>query len=268
MRSPAASFDLRAVLSDEITNAIAELSTTPVRPKPVHRCRLHIKRARALARVGRACAPGLSDVFNETARGVMRALAQTRDLAALGDYARALSKRSGKKQAAALLIVSEKFDAMRAATPPLNLESVRAGLRDLLALAQVWPEASARQIEKGADRIAWRARVACKRGRGADAPARRHDWRKREKDRLYAAMLLGKAWPDDRQRRIGRGTRLGEVLGRERDALLLIERLEREPGLAGTLKNTERALAALRERCAKLAPRADRLGAKLHRGGA
>ncbi|MEJ0060385.1 MAG: CHAD domain-containing protein [Terricaulis sp.] len=186
---------MRAALSDEITKAIAELNETPARPKPVHRCRVHIKRARALARVGRACAPGLSDVFNETARSVMRALAQTRDLAALGEYARTLSKRSGKKQAAALLIVAEKFDAMRAACPPLNLDAIRAGLRDLLALAQVWPEASPRQIEKGADRIAWRARVACRRGRGADAPARRHEWRKREKDRLYAALLLGKAWP-------------------------------------------------------------------------
>ncbi|MEJ0060386.1 MAG: hypothetical protein WDM79_12795 [Terricaulis sp.] len=57
-------------------------------------------------------------------------------------------------------------------------------------------------------------------------------------------------------------------MGRERDALLLIERLEREPGLAGTLQQTGRALAALRERREKLAPRADAIGKRLHRGGA
>lgn len=268
MRSPAATFDLRASLSDEVTTALSELSTAAHSAKALHRCRVHLKRARALARIGRACAPGLSAVFNETARGVMRALAQSRDLTALANTARELAEKAGKKSAAALNTVADNLDNARSALPPLNMEAARTGLRDLLALAQVWPEASPRQIERGAARIALRARRACARGRGAEAPLRRHEWRKREKDRFYAATLLGKAWPGAFRARRKRGERLGHVLGMERDILLLIQRLEADPSLAGSVRQAERALGVLKQRRDKLAPRADALGARMHRDGA
>ncbi|HWA00244.1 MAG TPA: CHAD domain-containing protein [Caulobacterales bacterium] len=268
MRSPAATFDLRAALSDEITSALSELTAAPHSPKALHRCRVHLKRARALARVGRACAPGLASVFNDTARSVMHALAQARDLTALANTARELAKDAGKKRSQALNTVADNLEAARAALPPLNIESARTGLRDLLALAQVWPEASPRQIERGAARIALRARRACARGRNADTPPRRHEWRKREKDRFYAATMLGKAWPEDFPARRKRGEALGHVLGMERDVLLLIQRLETEPGLAGTIRQAERALNVLRGRRDRLAPRADKMGARMHRNGA
>lgn len=267
MRSPGAAFDLRAALTAEIRGALDELNGGAARPKAVHRCRVHLKRARALARIGRACAPGLAAVFNESARGIMRSLAQARDLAALAACARDVSKHAGKKARAALIAVAETLDAARAALPPLNLEAVRVGLRDLLALAQVWPEASARQMHRGAERIARRARRACRRGRGASISAHRHEWRKREKDRLYAVALLGASWPDDRKRRRKSSERLAEALGHERDALLLIHRLEAEPALAAN-RPVGRALAALQLRRQKLARRADRIGALLHRDGA
>ena len=56
------------------------------------------------------------------------------------------------------------------------------------------------------------------------------------------------------------------ALGRERDALLLIERIEAEPALAGAEKAARRALTALAARRAKLARAADKLGARLHAG--
>ena len=268
MRSPGATFQLRAALSDEIRGAMHELSATDARPKAVHRARVHLKRARALARLGRDCAPGLSAVFNESARAIMNVLAQSRDLAALSGAAREMGKRCTKKERRALNAVADTLDAQRSALAPINLEPVRAGLRDLLALAQVWPEASPRQIERGAERIARRARRARRRGRGKGIAARRHEWRKREKDRFYAVTLLGEAWPGDRKRRTKQGEKLGEILGRERDALLLMERLHVEPAAAGEVKAAERALAVLKRHRDRLGKRADRVGRRLHRDGA
>lgn len=266
MRSPGPAFDLRAALSHELRDAIEELEHSAGNAKAVHRCRVRVKRARALARVGRACAPGLSAVFNDSARAVMRTLAQARDLVALAEAARLTAKKANKKSATVLGGIAQALSAAAIAAPPLNVEAARSGLRDLLALAQVWPDASARQIQKGASRIARRARVARRRGHASDEPARRHEWRKREKDRYYTSLLLDQSWPGPRRRKIG--DELGDILGHERDALLLIDQLDAEPALAGEGKAPRRALKALRRRCSGLAERADRLGAKLHAGGA
>lgn len=268
MRSPASAFDLRAALSDEVRAAISELEKEPLRPKIVHRCRVRLKRARALARIGRSCAPGLAKVFNESARTLMRSLAQERDLASLADAARGLAKKAKKKDASALEAVAEHLEHARETIAPMNLETIRAGLKDLLALAQVWPEASPRQIARGAERVARRARRARSRGHNSSAPARRHEWRKREKDRLYAVTLLNGAWPADRKRRRKQGEHLADVLGHERDALLLIERIEAEPALAGGEDGAKRALKAIRQRRDKLGARADAIGRDLHAGHA
>ncbi len=268
MRSPAPAFDLRAALSDEIERALSELSEAPLQMKAVHKCRVHLKRARALARVGRACAPGLSAVFNESARSVMNALSQARDLTALSQSAHYLAKRSRGKAAKALARVAESLDAARAALPPPRAEQIRTSVNDLLALARVWPEASPRQIEKGAARVARRARRARRNGRGALEASLRHEWRKREKDRFYAVDLLGKAWPEDRPRRRLRSAALGHVLGEERDVLLLMERIAAAPSLAGDEKAAKRALKTLRRRRLKLAKRGDDMGARLHAGRA
>jgi hypothetical protein len=266
MRSPGPAFDLRAALSQELRAAIEELEASHGRPKGVHRCRVRLKRARALSRVGRACAPGLAAVFNDSARALMRSLAGARDLAALADAARTIAKKAKKRSAAALRMTADTLDAERSYMSPLDIEAASAGIRDLMALAQVWPEASPRQIKRGACRIARRARKARKRGRGADEPARRHEWRKREKDRFYAALLLDDAWPAPRRRKVGE--KLGDILGVERDALLLTERIEHDPNIAGGKKPAQRALRVLRRQCVKQADRADRLGGELHAGGA
>lgn len=266
MRSPGPAFDLRVALSKELRAALEELEDLG-RAKAIHRCRVRLKRARALARVGRACAPGLSAVFNESARGVMRMLARPRELAALAETARQVAAKSGKQNEQALDDVAAALDAERAALSALDITAARNGLRDLAALAQVWPEASPRQIKRGAMRIIRRARRARRRGHGAPQAELRHEWRKREKDRLFAAMLLKEAWPKPRQRKLGE--KLGDALGDERDAQLLIRRLRTDPVLAGADASArKRAIRALKKRRKKLANRADDIGAWLHVSGA
>lgn len=267
MRTPGQAFDLRAALSEELRAAMDELEASSGGPRAVHRCRVRVKRARALARVGSAGAPGLAGVFNETARGVMRTLAQARDLAALAEAARSVSRKTSRKAAAALDTVAENLDAVRMASPALNVEATRAGLKDLLALALVWPEASARQIRRGGERVVRRARRARRRGFKAKRTAPRHEWRKREKDRSYAAQLLDDAWPRPRRRKLGE--RLGKALGEEHDVMLLLGRIEAAPGLAGEeRKAPKRVVKALRRRRKRLARRADRIGGRLHAEGA
>lgn len=268
MRSPGAAFDLRAALSDEIRAAIEQINTAPLKAKAIHRCRVHLKRARALARVGREVAPGLSSVFNDSARALMQALSHARDLAALAQAARIAARKAAKKEAAALRSIADALEARSAATQPPNAETIAAGLRDLMAMAQVWPEASARQIQKGGERIVRRARKARRLSQGSRLAMRRHEWRKREKDRLYAAMLLEGYWPAGTPRRVKANEQLGEALGLERDALLLADALGQEPNLAGDAKSARRASQAIARRLRKLGRRADDLGDKLHAGGA
>jgi hypothetical protein len=114
--------------------------------------------------------------------------------------------------------------------------------------------------------VAKRARRTRRHGRAADEPALRHQWRKREKDRLYAVTLLDGAWPGPRRRK--QSDALGHLLGQERDALLLLERLAAEPTLAGDPHAAERAQNALRKYSARLRKRADKLGGRLHADGA
>jgi hypothetical protein len=261
MRTPGAAFDLRGALSEELRAAIDELETVQSNTRAVHHCRVRVKRARALARVGRACAPGLSSVFVDSARALMRNLALARDTAALCEAARTAAKKSNKQTAAAFETVATSIQETAALQPTLNLEAARAGLKDLLALAQVWPEASHRQIRRGAKRLDRRARRARKRGVESVDPVRRHKWRIREKDRFFAAAILGDAWPGKRNRRTGE--KIGDALGSERDAVLLMERLVAEPELAGEDKAVARTLKTLNQRRSKSARRADALAARM-----
>lgn len=261
MRTPSPTFDLRAALCEELRIAATELETAPLTPRAVHHCRVQIKRARALARVGRTVAPGLSSVFVDSARTLMRALAEARHAAALTEAAKNAAASSKKKAATAFETIAQSLDDDATANAALNLEAARAGLRDLLALAQVWPEASQRQIRKGARRIDRKARRARSRGVSAIDPADRHDWRKREKDRFFAASILGDAWPGKRRRKITR--KIGDALGEERDTLLLMERLVAHPELAGDETAMRRALEELNRRRARYARRADRLAKRL-----
>ena len=259
MRSPEPAFDLRAAMSEELRAAIGELDGAKDNPKAIHQCRVHVKRARSLSRVGRVCAPGLSSVFHDSARALMRNLALARDPAALSEAAHAAANKRSGLQKRALNAVAESLADEMCARPNLNIEAVRAGLKDLLALAQVWPEASPRQIKKGAKRIERRARKARRRGLSTHNPDQRHKWRTREKDRYYAALLLADAWPG--KRKLKKGSQAGDLLGKERDTLLLMERLIFDPDIAGEPRSAGRALKALDRRRRRLHRRANRAGA-------
>ncbi len=259
MRSPVG-FDLRGALMAQLRAASEVLAQAEVSAKNVHEARVRLKRARALARVGMPCAPGLAKLFNQTARAAMAALAHSRDAAALIETAETAAKSAPRKRAAALRALAAALGADGQLAPPPDLAAAAMNLRDLQALAQVWPEASAQQIGKGAERVARRARQARQTGRASKHTDERHHWRKREKDRLYAAALLGKTWP--RARKCKRGEHLTQVLGGERDARRLLERLEAGTVSTGSVAADARATRALQVRLTRLMRKANRLGAR------
>jgi hypothetical protein len=248
-------------MTRELNEALEELNPSNDEPKALHRCRVRLKRARALGQVGKPVAPGLAAVFAESARTVARQLGRARASAALAETARTTAEAAGHRAATALIKTAESLDCMRAEDAALDLDRVRAGIRDLLALAQVWPQPSPRQIRAGAKRIGARAYNARRRGLGANKAALRHRWRKREQERLVAARLLHHAWPGRRWRK--KGEELTHLLGLEHDAAVLLDRLESEPMLAGDPDAARRARRALHKRCAKLKRRADRAAVRL-----
>lgn len=260
MRSPLG-FDLRGALSGELRSAAAMLDIAADDPKAVHRCRVHLKRARALSRVGKQWAPGLAKVFNQTARAAMGALAHSRDAAALIETAEAAEKRSRRKGAAAMRALAAAMTQAGAASVALDLHAASIAIRDLQALAQVWPEASPRQVRAGAKRVSRIARRARENAIGARDANLRHEWRKREKDRLYASEILGKAWPGRRSAKARE--RLCELLGMERDTSRLIERLQAGAVSTGCPDSNARALKALGRQLAKCARKADAVAGRM-----
>lgn len=265
MRQEAEAFDLKAALREELAAAQTALATLDGAPA-VHRCRVAVKRARTLARIGAEGAPGLAEVFNSAARALMADLSAARDLSALASTARAQARKlngaaSGAlKRAAAVL--NDLADA--AGLPAKDVTQQR--LRELIELAEVWPAPTERQVKAGLVTILKRARRAAKRARGKGKPELRHKWRKREKDRHYAALLAGQAWPPKYKRRRGRAQKLTRALGGERELLLLMAKIEQTPDLAGGSKQAAQALRALSDAHRLRARKADRLGKLLHRG--
>jgi CHAD domain-containing protein len=259
MRSPDAAFDLRAALVDEIERAIEIFNANPAKPKAIHKSRVALKRARALVAVGAVSAPGLAEVFDGSARAIMRTLGQARDNWVLKRTALRLSQHVGKRARRELQDLADRVEAYQRTAPAINVESLRAGLKDLLAIAQVWPEASPRQVERGVRQLARRAEKAWRRASKAKA-ADRHAWRKSEQARLYAASLLPEAWPANRPRRRRCCAELAERLGDEHDLALLAQRLAADhPANA-----RPRALRVLHKAKKRLEKRADKLGKRLH----
>jgi hypothetical protein len=255
-------------MADQVFSAFAACSVETLDEKSIHSCRVHLKRARALARMGRDAAPGLCGVINESARDIMHLLSEARDLSALAKAARELGETSGAKARRALQTCASALDQEREALTPPQAGDVRAALRGLLSLAQVWPETTEKHIKLGAERIAWRAREAYRDGAEAKRAELRHAWRKREKDRLYAVDLLDDEWPQNFPKRRASSRALSDCLGREREILLLSDRLKSDPHLAGGLEDARYALSVCAQQKRQSRKKARKLGAKLHRGGA
>jgi CHAD domain len=252
----AAGFSWKAALLVEIEAASRALAD-PDTETAIHQTRVRLKRVRTLARLGRA------DTVSRNARALKYTLSGWRDLTALENAARETATTARRKAAAALIDIATRLSQARLTLGRPAVDDLGAALlllqRDVAAL----PELTGRELRKGARRVARDARRAWRRAARSRNIDARHRWRRREKDRLYAVTILGADWPTKGRRRLN--DELGDLLGRERDARLLLARLKSEP--APHTPAAKAARRALRRAIRRLSRKADGLGARLHRGG-
>lgn len=256
MRAMPPPFSWKAALVSEI-EAAAHALADPDPDQAIHQTRVRLKRVRTLARLGGA------DAISRTARALKYTLSGWRDLAALESAARETAAKARKKGASALIDIAARLSQARITLGRPTVDDLGAALQQLKLDAIGLGDLDARAVRRGAKQVARDARRAWKRAsRTGDVDAR-HRWRRREKDRFYAATLLGPDWPTRRRRRTNEA--LGDLLGRERDARLLLARLKAEPAPHSAAAKSARR--ALKRAIRKLSRRADALGAQLHRGG-
>lgn len=257
---PAPDFRDRLVASVE---GAQESLTRPDPNEAAHRCRVALKRARALTRLARIAAPEAARAFNAQARAVMATMSASRDFAAMADAARLTAAGARPRAKAALLRVAERLTQDASATAPQALKAAKAEIARLLIRAKSFPAVSDEDLAAGAEALRSRAERAFARAFGRSSAERRHDWRKRHKDVQVAAKMLGSAWAGIA--RPQRAAALGQILGAERDLLLLEERIAEDPGLAGGRAEAQKALHSVRLARRVMGAQADRLGARVYR---
>lgn len=258
--TPAPDFRNRLVASVEA----AQNSLKRANPNDAaHRCRVALKRARALTRLARIATPDAARAFNAQAKAVMATMSASRDFAAMAEAARlaATGARPGAK--AALLLAAEQLTQRAAAAAPKALKAAKTEIARLLLRAKAFPALSDKDLAAGAEDLHRRAERAYQRAHGRSAAERRHQWRKRHKDVQLAAKMLGPAWAG--LVRPQRAAALGQILGAERDLLLLEARIATEPSLAGGRTAMGKALHSVRLARRVMGAQADQLGARVYR---
>jgi CHAD domain-containing protein len=258
------SFDLREALRAQLLASVAAFDGMSA-TEAVHRGRTALKRVRALARLGHETAPELAGQIIAGIRPIMRRFSDVRDLDAVAACAKFYGEQEEGRNRRGLMLLARKISKRRSAMNSPPLADAAREIRALVDAAQAWPLVSdPALVHDGARRMAARARKAFRSAQGTKGMEDRHTWRQREKERLYAALLLGDAWPKKLPRRRRRSQRLGELLGLERDTLLLLETLREAPALAGGPDDSDRLQVFLSRRLEKLRKQTDRLGKRLH----
>ena len=228
-----------------------------------HRCRVALKRARALARLARTAAPDAARAFNAQARAVMASLSGARDTAAMADAARLVAAGARPTAKAALGRVAQRLEQDATQSAPQALMAVDAQIARLLIRAKAFPPVSDEELVEGAAALRRRAERAFAKAYGRTGAERRHAWRKRHKDVQVAAKMLGAAWAG--VVRPASAAALNQILGAERDLLLLEERLAHDPALAGGARAAAKARHTVRLARRVLGAHADRIGARVYR---
>lgn len=250
-------FAWKAALLAEIEAAGAALKDTDIE-QAVHQARVRLKRVRTLAKMADA------DAIARAARALKYTLSGWRDLAALESAARDAAGGARRKGAAALTDIAARLSQAHLTLGAPALDDLTDALGRLRRDAEALPDLEPKRVRRALRAVVKEARRAWKRAQAKGDVDARHRWRRREKDRLFAAALVGDDWPV--KRRTTTNDKLGDTLGRERDARLLLARLESEP--APHTPTARHARRALKRHIRKLARKADALGARLHRGGA
>jgi CHAD domain-containing protein len=253
------------VAGEEIAAIQADLSSCHADcDRAVHQARRRFKRLRALLRLAR---PALGVQFaaeNRRWREAGRQLAAKRDAAVLGASFDAMAVRCGDALPEADLAPLRAHLTGEAPSPPGESHDLDRVLQAVFAELDEakerlhgleWPE-SRKDLSRGLQQSQRRLRKSWKRARGGSDPEALHEWRKRVKDQMAQLGLLREVIPDDLKERRKDEKRVAELLGGDRDMLLLCESLAGAvpPGTEASRDLLLKEIAARRQelRCAAL----------------
>ncbi len=266
--------EVRKVARQGIDKAIEALNVSPAeRAEGVHQARKRFKELRALLRLVRKPLGSDFKRENQRLRDLGRALAESRDAAAMLESWDLLAQRFAEPFAE---------EGFRLARRRLN-DRARRGEADISGLDQRIDEVKSeleafrKRVEdwklspKGFDLFAAGVKRTYADGCAELAKVRvdmsdhqLHEWRKRVKDHWYQTRLLEPGWPTLMQLRSDTLKRLSDMLGDDHDLAVMLELMRSQPDLFGESAQRERLEVMIAERRGELQSGALKTGSEIY----
>lgn len=271
-KEPAA--EVRKVARQGIDKAIEALGA-PVaeRAEGVHQARKRFKELRALLRLVRKPLGADFKCENRRLRDLGRALAESRDAAAMLESWDLLAQRFTEPFAE----VAFKQARRRLQDRARRAETTTSGIEERIAevigeLTSLRERVGTWKLNaKGFDLFAAGVRRTYADGCAELAKVRvdmsdeqLHEWRKRVKDHWYQTRLLTPSWPKLMQLRSDTLKRLADLLGDDHDLAMMRQLMQSEPELFGLPDQCERLDVMIAERRSELQSDALRIGGDIY----
>jgi CHAD domain-containing protein len=227
--------NLRRLARNQLLAAINELEAPFAdRADAIHEARLHLKKLRALVRLGREAAPQACNEENGSLRDIARALSTQRDRQAMVDALDKLERHaerewgepSGELDAIQKLrcrfIESQQQESNGAGFEQL-VEKVVDQLRQALSRVDDWAGAAHndRIVSQGFAESYRRGRRALRAVLAGPTAENLHEWRKQIKYHRYQVRLFQAAWPTILEAHYEELKRLSDLLGDDHDLVVL-----------------------------------------------
>lgn len=266
--------EVRKVARQGIDKAIEALSVpSEERAEGVHQARKRFKELRALLRLVRKPLGGEFKAENQRLRDVGRALAESRDAAAMLESWDLLAKRfpspfAEQSFGLARRRLHERARRGEADTSGLDqhIDGVKTELEAFRERVESWKLAP-----KGFDLFAAGIKRTYADGCVELAKVRvdlsddqLHEWRKRVKDHWYQTRLLTPGWPTLMQLRSDTLKQLADMLGDDHDLAMMLQLMQQQPELFGDARQLERLEVMIAERRSELQSGALKLGDEIY----
>ena len=239
----------------------------------MHQARKRFKELRALLRLVRKPLGSAFKAENERLRDQGRALAESRDAAAMLESWDLLAQRfaepfseEGFRQARQRLHDRARHGEADTSGLDQRIDAVKAELESFSERVEHW-----KLMAKGFDLFAAGVKRTYADGCAELAKVRTdlsddqlHEWRKRVKDHWYQTRLLTPGWPTLMQLRSDTLKQLADMLGDDHDLAMMLLLIEQQPDLFGDALQRERLGVMIAERRSELQSGALKLGAEIY----
>ena len=266
--------EVRKVARQGIDKAIEALSVLPAeRAEGVHQARKRFKELRALLRLVRKPLGGEYKRENQCLRDLGRALAESRDAAAMLESWDLLAQRfagpfaeDGFRLARRRLYDRARRGEADTSGIEQRIDAVKSELLAFRDRVDGW-----KLTASGFDLFAAGVKRTYADGCAELAKVRidlsdeqLHEWRKRVKDHWYQTRLLTPGWPTLMQLRSDTLKRLADMLGDDHDLAMMQQLTQKQPDLFGESLQRERLEVMIAERRSELQSGALKLGSEIY----